>query len=71
MAWKWHGTAWLGKACKWHGNDMACKGLTMAWKWKWRGMELLGNEWQWNDNGMASISLWDWVWEGPLSPCVL
>jgi hypothetical protein len=24
-----------------------------------------------NDNGMISIGFWDWVWEVPLSPCVL
>jgi hypothetical protein len=61
--------AWLGKAWKWHGMErfdngvemeMACHGMT------WKGMKMA-----WHGNGTASTGLWDWLWEGPLSPCVL
>jgi hypothetical protein len=50
-------TTWLGKEWKWHGMEMFDNDVEMSMAW--------------HGKGMASTGLWDWVWEGPLYPCVL
>jgi hypothetical protein len=72
MEMPWHGMAWKGMAMAWKWNGMEM--FEMAWKfdqWHCNGMNWKGMTMAWHGNGMASTCFWDWVWEGPLSPCVL
>jgi hypothetical protein len=54
-----------------HGNGMERFVNRVEMPMEWNGMSWKGMTMAWHGNDMEPTRLWDWVWEGPLSPYVL